>query len=356
MTAPASTLDTTPDGSAPMVRLAQTRAIPAGWRTIGSREFTEHLLSIRFLVLLLVLGLAGLLAIYAVAGTFRDIASAIARQPTITGQQIPVFTLLFTTSPEIPGITGQSFPSFAGLVALLGPILGIAFGFDAISSERSEGTLPRLVSQPIHRDDVVNGKFVAGLAIIAMILGAVILMLAGVGIVRLGVVPDGDAALRLVSWFLVATLYVAFWLALATLASVVFRRAATAALVVIAFWLVLTFFGNQIVSTVANVLRPVSASPTASEVLANARMISDLRLLNPITLFQQMTAALLDPTVQSFDIAALAQTDRTRAAVTILPFGQSLLLIWPQVVLLVAGTVVSFVAGYIAFMRQEIRA
>jgi ABC-2 type transport system permease protein len=356
MTAPAGTIDPLSDASAPMVRLDQTRAIPAGWRTIGSREFTEHLLSIRFLVLLLVLGLAGLLAIYAVAGTFRDIASQIARSTTITGQQLPVFPLLFTTSPEIPGITGQSFPSFAGLVALLGPVLGIAFGFDAISSERSEGTLPRLVSQPIHRDDVINGKFVAGLAIIAMILGAVILMLSGVGIFRLGIIPDGDVALRLVAWFLAAVVYVAFWLALATLASVVFRRAATAALVVIAIWLVLTFFGNQIVSTVASILRPVPANPTANEVLANAQMITDLRLLNPITLFQQMTAALLDPTVQSFDIAALALRDTTRSAVTILPFGQSLLLIWPQVVLLVAGTVVCFAAGYIAFMRQEIRA
>ncbi len=144
------------------VRLEAVRAIPAGWRTIGSREFTEHLLSLRFIVLLLVLGLAGMLAIYAVAGSFRDVASRI--PSTITGQQIPVFPLLFTTSPSIPGISGQSFPSFAGLVALLGPVLGIAFGFDAISSERSEGTLPRLVSQPIHRDDVINGKFVAGLA------------------------------------------------------------------------------------------------------------------------------------------------------------------------------------------------
>ena len=61
------------------------------------------------------------------------------------------------------------------------------------------------------------------------------------------------------TWFLVAALYVAFWLALATLASVVFRRAATAALVVIAVWLVLTFFGNQIVSVAAGYLRPLPA-------------------------------------------------------------------------------------------------
>ena len=37
------------------------------------------------------------------------------------------------------------------------------------------GTLPRLLSQPIHRDDVINGKFAAGLAVIAMVLVVMIL-------------------------------------------------------------------------------------------------------------------------------------------------------------------------------------
>ena len=86
----------------------------------------------------------------------------------------------------------------------------------------------------------------------------------------------------------------------------------------------------------------------------NAQMVADLGRLSPITLFREMTQALLDPTVQSLDPYF---TDPTRRAVaTILPYGQSLLLIWPQVVLLVAGTVACFAAGYVAFMRQEIRA
>jgi len=116
----------------------------------------------------------------------------------------------------------------------------------------------------------------------------------------------------------------------------------------------LTFFGNQITSVVAGYLRPMPASPSASETLANAQMVADLGRLSPITLFREMTQALLDPTVQSLDPYF---TDPTRRAVaTILPYGQSLLLIWPQVVLLVAGTVACFAAGYVAFMRQEIRA
>jgi len=135
---------------------------------------------------------------------------------------------------------------------------------------------------------------------------------------------------------------------------VVFRRAATAALVVIAVWLVLTFFGNQIVSVVANVVRPVSATPTSDETLAHARFVAELGRLSPITLLTEATQALLNPLTQSLD-PYFADPTR-RAVLTILPYTQSLLLIWPQVVVLLAGTVVCFAAAYVSFMRQEVRA
>jgi ABC-2 type transport system permease protein len=39
-----------------------------------------------------------------------------------------------------------------------------------------------------------------------------------------------------------------------------------------------------------------------------------------------------------------------------LPLSESLMIAWPQMVSLIAATIVLFVAGYIAFQRQEIRA
>ncbi|MBA2254703.1 MAG: ABC transporter permease [Chloroflexi bacterium] len=334
-----------------MVRLPESGPIPAGWRVIGARELTEHLLSIRFLASLLILGLAGIVTIYAVAGTIREAASDLPQ--TATGP-LPVFSFLFTLPPTTGGALGQQFPSFAQLVALLGPALGIAFGFDAVSSERADGTLPRLVSQPIHRDDVVNGKFVASLGVIALILGVVTLLLAAIGIIRLGVAPTGDVGMRLLAWYGVAVLYIAFWLALALLCSVLFRRAATAALVVIAAWLILTFFGSQIFSIVGNFVAPVREDATAQQQLANAQLTVQLSRLSPITLFLEMTQALLDPTVRTLD---LSPTDPTgRALPSLLPFGQSLLIIWPHVAGLLAATVAWFAAAYITFMRQEVRA
>jgi ABC-2 type transport system permease protein len=39
-----------------------------------------------------------------------------------------------------------------------------------------------------------------------------------------------------------------------------------------------------------------------------------------------------------------------------LPLTQSLLIVWPQAVAMVAGVIMLFVIGYVTFQRQEVRA
>jgi ABC-2 type transport system permease protein len=336
------------------ITLPKVPPIPAGWRVIGGREFTELLLSVRFLVLIALMGIVGVWLVYTLSNNIREIAGAITDRLTyFTGEPFPVFLFLFSQPPASGDTSLSAVGSFASIVTqFLGPLLGLAFGFDAISNERSEGTLPRLVSQPIHRDDIINGKFVASLSIVALILGAVMVILAGIGIVRLGVVPNGDVAVRLFLWWVFLVLYVAFWLALATLFSVVFRRAATALLAVLAVWMVATFFGGQIAGIIANALSP--AGTTAASQVANVNMQLSLLRLFPSGQFQEMTAVMLNPSLNSLNAGL---TDPTgRAIPTLLPVVQSLLLVWPQVVTMLALTAACFAGAYVLFMRQEVRA
>src|SRR5205814_1078539 len=143
-----------------------------------------------------------------------------------------IFLFLFTVGPQ--NISLLRVDQFVGIAA---PLLGVAFAFDAINGERHEGTLPRLLSQPIHRDDVINGKFAAGLAAISTALLAVVLVISGVGLLRLGILPASSEIIRVGLWLLTTILYVAFWLAFGLLLSVVIRRAATSALVAFGTWL-----------------------------------------------------------------------------------------------------------------------
>lgn len=316
------------------------RAPAHGWTVVAGKELADHLLSVRFIVLILLLGLAAAGAVYASAGAIREVAPTVAGQPSL-------FLRLFTVAPE-------QFPPFFALIGFLGPLLGIAFGFDGVNGERAEKTLPRLLAQPIHRDDVVNGKFAAGLAAIGLILAAVTLLVAAIGILQLGILPRPEEILRLIVWLVLAVAYVGFWLAFALLCSVALRRAATSALVAIAMWIVLTLFAALLVGLVAGFLAPVPADPTANQQIANLSLQQELARLSPSRLFEEATAALLDPTVRTVGFVLPIQADR--AVSSLLPLDQSLLVVWPQFVSLIAITAVAFALAYVSFMRQEIRA
>lgn len=322
----------------------RSRRRVSGWRIVAAKEFADYLLSVRFYVLLLLVVLASAAAVQAAAGGLEQAA------PQATGTPA-VFLRLFTASPE-------RIPSVFELVGFLGPLLGIAFGFDSINGERSQGTLPRLVSQPIHRDDVINGKFVGALSLIALTLTLLAAVVTGLGLWRLGITPGGTDLLRLVVYLLVAVAYVGVWLAFAIFCSVAFRRAATSALVAIAGWLVLTIFLPLIVGTLADTITPVPAEqPTSDELLRNARIEQTVSRVSPETLYEESTTAVLDPTVRTLSVLSLEQAQQAQRAVPgTLPLPQSLLVVWPQITALLAGSVVIFALAYVVFMRQEIRA
>ena len=310
-----------------------------GWRAVARKEIADHLLSGRFVVLMGVLGIATAAAVFAASGGIRDVA------PNAQGITALFLKLFTVTADPVP------FPLIV-FVGFLAPLLGIMFGFDAVSGERSQGTLPRLLSQPIHRDEVILGKFVAGLTVVGIMLTALVLFVSGIGIFRLGVVPSPTEISRLAVWLVFTIIYVGFWQALATLCSVLSKRAATSAMVPIGVWLVLTLFGSFMFSAVAGIISPQDGSPAAE--VEYLRTTQTLSQLSPVVLFQQGSSVLLDPEVRTVGLVTVEQVDR--AIVSELNLTQSLAVVWPQIAILVALTSVMFALAYVAFMRDEVRA
>ena len=332
----------------------RNRSVPyAGWMVIGRKEFADHLLSARFYVLLIILALAGGIPIFLATEQLRNLASQL--PPGIPG----LFTGLYIIGPQDVSIfnidvTVQSF------ITLAAPLLGLAFAFDAINGERADGTLPRLLSQPIHRDDVINGKFAAGLAVIALVLGIVVAIVGAFGVIRLGVVPTASDLLRLVVWFLVTVIYVGLWLAFGVLLSVLFRRAATSALVGFGSWLVIAIFGQFVINFVlAFVLPLASNAPLTQDTVGTAQARTFILRLLPSTLYNEISGVLLNP---SATYASTPPTVGQNVQVaqqlrdTILTVDQSFIIVWPQIAVLLAITVACFALAYVRFMRQEVRA
>ena len=334
------------DGEIPSRR---ERSVPhAGWIVVARKELADHLLSARFVVLFIVVGLAALIPLYFAADAIRSAAS------TVSGGQA-IFIALFWYAPKV-GDAQIALPSVQGFLGLVAPLLGLAFAFDSINGERAQGTLPRLLSQPIHRDDVINGKFAAGLAVIAIVIGVVVGVISAFGIIRLGIVPAASEALRLILWLLLTFIYVSFWLAFGMLLSVVVRRAATSALIGFGAWLLFTIFGGLITQLIGGFMAPLTG--TVQQQINSIQLQETINRLLPDTLYREASLVLLNPQVSSVSSpATIAGYQQAQQRIpSLLSLDQSFILVWPQVVALVALTVACFAIAYVRFMRQEVRA
>src|SRR5207245_4459871 len=123
------------------------------------------------------------------------------RQDTENSPAQYVFLLLLTSG------TGTVF-SLATFLGFFGPLVGITLGFDSISGEYANGTLSRVLSQPIYRDSLINGKFFAGLATVAILWGSILLLVIGLGITLLGVPQNSAELWRLLSFSAVGGFFV----------------------------------------------------------------------------------------------------------------------------------------------------
>jgi ABC-2 type transport system permease protein len=240
-------------------------------------------------------------------------------------------------------------------MGFLGPLVGLALGFDAINGEQARGTLSRLLAQPIYRDSVINGKFLAGLTTIAVMLTSITLLAVGLGIPLVGRPPGLDDLARLVVFLFLTVVYVAFWMAVAIFFSILFRQVATAALAGIALWIACAFFVGMLAGVAADVIAPLGQDPTPQQVLRNDELRRAFARVSPTRLYAEAATIVMNPSRNMLGDLVLSSEIRGMVP-SPLSLQQSLLLVWPQVSGLVALTCVCFAASYIRFMRQEIRA
>ena len=93
--------------------------------------------------------------------------------------------------------------------------MAIGLGFDAVNSEYNRRTLSRILSQPIYRDALLFGKFLAGLVTLAISLIALWLLVIGLGLFSSAFRRAGRKWRAFSVFLLVTIVYAGVWLALA---------------------------------------------------------------------------------------------------------------------------------------------
>jgi ABC-2 type transport system permease protein len=301
------------------------------------KEIADHFSSIIIVVLMAAAAAAAIAVVILGIGPIKE----------STAEDPFLFLRLFTRS------TPLSLPLL--LSAFLVPWMAISLGFDAVSGEYNRRTLSRILSQPIYRDALLFGKVLAGLFTLAMTCLVLWLLVIGLGLFGLGLPPNAEEMARALILLLVTIVYGAFWFTLALLFSILFRSAVAAILVSLGIWLFLTFLWPQIAPYLA------SSFVSANDVMGLIEVPQAFARLSPVVLYNEIVAIVLDPSIRSTQQAVLAQLglvmiERGAVPQAPIPLLQSVLIVWPQIVGLVASSILLFVIAYIAFQRQEVRA
>lgn len=305
---------------------------------IVRKEIGDHVRSWRFIVLLVLIVLTFI-------GSMYVSLTNLSGSPVGPGHGLLYLKILTTTD--------GSLPSFHIFMSFLGAILGIGLGFDAVNSEQQNGTLIRLLAQPIYRDNFLLAKFISPLIVITTLFLSLGLLMIGGALIITGVFIEMAEVLRILTFIMLTVLYVSFWLSLSILLSVKFKQATTSALTAIGIWLFFTIFYKIVINMVVKAFLPDPAFLSQTEILEYNNVILSLLRFSPGQLYADATTIMLMPSVRS--LGPLTMEQMAGAIPAPLSFRESVLIVWPQISGLVAAAVVCFALSYYWFMRREIR-
>jgi len=252
--------------------------------------------------------------------------------------------------------------SFLFIMVFFGPIVGLAMGFDAVNRERTNGTLSVLLSQPIYRDSVINGKLLAGAGVLSILVFGTVGIMTGVAIPNLGYGPTFDEFLRILTFTVLTTLYLVFWQSLGMLYSVLTKKTSISIFASIATWLVFSLFIIIFAGIIANALIPLPESrfisgesqrPQRTQEYYEARdkrhkLTEQISRLSPTNLYSEAANSILG--VEGFTIfTSSAQNNRDQSLV------QALVNNWANITSIIVALVICTASSYIMVLRMEIR-
>jgi Cu-processing system permease protein len=193
--------------------------------------------------------------------------------------------------------------SLTSLAVYLVPLIALLMSFDAIAGEMERGTLALVLTYPVRRAELVIGKFLAHLGVLALAVTA------GYGVAAVAAFAvdpravDGLVPLVRLTWS--SLVLGAAFVGIGYTVSVVARRPGTAAGLVVALWLVLIVLYD--LALLAGIVADAGGTFTTT--------VFPLALLaNPADAFRLFNLAASEATAAASGIAGAAQTIPPAAA------------------------------------------
>jgi ABC-2 type transport system permease protein len=329
---------------------------------VAGKEFRDHLTSKRFLVifailvLISILSLSGGLAQY--NQSLEDYKNAAQSQ---AGVNLSMPSALYV------------FTSMNQYLVLIAGVLSVAMGFDLISKEKEEGSLKSLLSHPVYRDSVINGKLIGALAVLTVVMCSTFMLTIAV-MLFYGVVPDADDLLRIGAYFFMALVYCGVFFAIATFTSTIAQTSAMSILYTIAIVLALfmvTSFSGQIAGAILGPAPEYVSMPIEDTGIAasgsdhwagtdnaqnyyemKSQIIEAINTISPAYGFSDKVsnAILYKAGTQSSNSGSSAFSGYNEPTLL-----DSLLSVWTNILAMLVELILPLAISYMIFMRMDIR-
>jgi ABC-2 type transport system permease protein len=207
----------------------------AGLRVIAGKEFNDHLRSRKFH---LIFGIFLVIAVIGLIGgmvTYQEQLEDYNQAQSAVQDDEFMEKSYYSWKPSML----SAFNEMTALMTTIGVILGIAMGFDLVTREKESKSLKILLSHPIYRDEVINGKALGGIAAIALAMGVVLVISLAVMLI-FGIVPNLEETVRMFLFGALSFLLVFSFFAIALFMSTVAKDSGSAIIYTLIIMIVLS--------------------------------------------------------------------------------------------------------------------
>jgi ABC-2 type transport system permease protein len=235
-------------------------------------------------------------------------------------------------------------------INVLGALVVVAYGFNAINKERTEGSLKVMLSYPIYRDKIILGKLIAGLLVISLVTVVSLTVALEIYLYTTNLVFTLDQYLRFAAFVLLSILLLSGYLGLSMLFSITFSDQKISLL---AMFLLIGVFNSQSFSSYGRIL---------SNIIFGSEPNPDVPYfpLNPQAFIFRNFISNLSPSYSYEMTASFLQHHSIRVfvgdAYVFIPSN-----VWSiiknqlnSIVVLVIIPILTFAASYVLFTRRDI--
>ena len=321
---------------------------------VAGKEFTDHLSSRKFLVILALLLMLSLLGMHQGIDQYNRDLEVYNQQLQATGDTADPVGMM----PERPSIL-IIFRQLESSLMVFGGVLAIATGADLVSKEKESRSLKTLLARPIYRDEIINGKALGGMTALGVAL-AVAFTLTFAVLLVFSIVPTAGEVVAVLIFGLASFLFLLAFFALALALSVVVKESGHAVVYGLALFFALAYllpmFGMVLGCAVAGDVPQRPETPNGDDEAVwkvyqeeSGQYVEEMEVYRSKQQFVTDTVYLFSPMMAYNTVAS------TIAYPSELPSEDVVGRIWQNFAALLVFPSVFFAVAYTRFMRMDIR-